>query len=978
MMGVAGIATRIAALTRHGFAHIGIALLGLGSVVLVWAGIAHVIAAERQQAVQGAYLNATNLARAFEENVVRSIGAVDQTLLYVRDAYEQDPAHFDVTLWSRKTPTLAGMTFQLAIIDKHGIMAGSNLASEAPVDLSDREHFRVHVGNPRDELYISRPLLGRVSRKWSIQLTRKIIAPDGSFDGVVVASLDPEYLSRFYNSVDLGQSGVVILLGTDGFFRARGGHVPQSGEFVLGQSALHGPILVHHAQAPVGAFASASTVDGILRFYAYRGVSQYPLVLAVGFGQDEVLAPQLASRRTYLVVGVVVTVLLLVITFLLLARQTQMARARERLRAEYAQKSELLEATLENMSQGIMMVNADQRIQVANQHLIAMLDLPESLLASRPLFTEVLHYLRSRGEFGAIVDPFEAWLRQFTASGTINDTLWVHEHARPDGIVLEVRARSMPDGRVVRTYTDVTARKQTEAVLRAALEEADRATRAKSIFLATMSHEIRSPMSGLLGVHDLLRATDLTADQRRMADMVHQSAQMLLAVLNDILDFSKIEAGAMSITPEPTELRRLLDAVVEPHAVTARHKNLAVSCTIDAGLPAWLLTDGLRLRQIVSNLISNAIKFTAAGQVTLTAALLADGNVPRLRIAVRDSGIGMNPEVLSRLFEPFSQADGSTTRNYGGTGLGLCISRELARLLGGDLSVTSTPDVGSEFLLTVPLVAAAAAADPAAAAPLAALPKGGRILVADDDPTNRWLAQRQLQRLGYDVDVAIDGEAAFAALQATSYDLLVTDCHMPRMDGAALACAIRAAADPLLRDLPIIGVTADTTQTQRDRCNAAGMNELAIKPLSMELLRSLLARVWPQAEVAPPAAPAPSALRPVAFDSQIYLEIFPPGDPMGAAWLNEYLATARDDTEELDSLLPEQLVIVAHRLAGASFSAGAMLLGQAARALELAAKQNDHASIPALFKVVQAELQALERAIADFLAAPSELVTSPA
>jgi two-component system sensor histidine kinase EvgS len=535
----------------------------------------------------------------------------------------------------------------------------------------------------------------------------------------------------------------------------------------------------------------------------------------------------------------------------------------------------------------------------------------------------------------------------------------------------------MPDGRVVRTYTDITTRKQTEAVLRAALEEADQATRAKSAFLSTMSHEIRSPMSGLLGVHDLLRATDLNVDQRRMADMVHQSALMLLAVLNDILDFSKIEAGAMSITPAPAELHRLLDAVVEPHTVAARHKNLAVSCAIDPALPAGVMTDGLRLRQIVGNLMSNAIKFTATGQVTLTASRLADATAPRFRIAVRDSGIGMTPEVLSRLFEPFSQADGSTTRNYGGTGLGLCISRELARLLGGDLSVTSTPDVGSEFSLILPLVAAAPAAESHAAAPPAPLHAGGRILVADDDPTNRWLAQRQLQRLGYDVDVANDGEAAFAALQATRYDLLVTDCHMPRMDGVALANAVRASADPLLRDLPIIGITADTTQTQRDRCDAAGMNELAIKPLSMELLRSLLGRVWPQTHSAPPATPA--ALRPVSFDSQIYLEIFPPGDPTGAAWLNEYLATARNDTDELAGLLvgqAKQLVIVAHRLAGASFSAGAMLLGQAARALELAAKQNDDTSFPGLFDAVQTELQELESEIAEFLAAPPELVTS--
>jgi signal transduction histidine kinase/CheY-like chemotaxis protein/HPt (histidine-containing phosphotransfer) domain-containing protein len=984
-------------LALRSLAQLGIALLGLCSIALVWGAIAHTLSAERDAAIRGAYLNAANLARAFEENIVRSLSAVDQTLVYVREAYERDPAHFDIGAWTRST-TLAETAFQIALIDRRGIMRASTLPSSGPPpDLSDREHFRVHVDNPRDEMFISKPIFGRVSNKWSIQLTRKMTAPDGTFDGVVVVSLDPEYLSRYYNSVDLGKDGVVVLLGTDGYFRARAGRVQLAGDDVLGKSGAQGPILRAYAVAPAGVFAARATVDGIKRFYAYRGVGSYPLVLSVAFAEAEVLAVQAAEGRSYCLLGGLVTVLLLAVTGMLLARQAQMNRARARLRTEFAQKSEQLEAALENMSQGIVMLDGDGRVQVCNRHFIEKLDLPDELMATRPAFEEVLRWLWEHGEFGAEAADFDAWLARFRGEGALIGPLWVQEHVRPNGDVVEVRAKSMPDGRMVRTYTNITARKHTEAVLRAALAEADRATRAKSVFLATMSHEIRSPMSGLLGVHNLLRATELTAEQRRMADMVHESAMMLLAVLNDILDFSKIEAGALAVAPEPVDLRRLAGGVAEPHVASAARRGVAVTWRVDDAVPEWVMTDGLRLRQILGNLTSNAVKFTASGEIAMRIEVSDDGGM--LRCAVRDSGIGMSEDVLARLFQPFTQADGSTTRDYGGTGLGLCISRELAGLLGGDLSATSKPGVGSEFTLRLPLVACAAppaAADDAAAGSAAPAPAPwhGRVLVVDDDATNRWLTQRQFELMGFAVDVAENGEAALAVLLASvdaaasgapGYDLLVTDCHMPRMDGVALTQAVRASPHAALRALPVIGLTADATETQRERCRAAGMTDMAIKPLMAGHLRALVARVLPRGGVggaAPQPAAAPARrLRDMAFDDQIYREIFPVGDAdadaAGAAWLTDYLATARGEEAALAGLLAagaetppddEAVATVAHRLAGASFSVGAMRLGGAASALDKAAKRRDTAALPALQEQLRAEFVAAEAAIKAFVA----------
>jgi light-regulated signal transduction histidine kinase (bacteriophytochrome)/ActR/RegA family two-component response regulator len=516
--------------------------------------------------------------------------------------------------------------------------------------------------------------------------------------------------------------------------------------------------------------------------------------------------------------------------------------------------------------------------------------------------------------------------------------------------------------------------------MRAAREAAERATQAKSEFLATMSHEIRSPLSGLLGVLELLRATGLDAEQGRMAGMIHHSASMLLAVLNDILDFSKIEAGALSIALGPVQLRHLIDDLAQPHRIAAVQKGLDLRCVTSPDLPDWVSTDPLRFSQIIGNLLSNAVKFTASGQILLRADAVAPGKAPALCIRVRDTGIGMTGEVVAKLFAPFMQADGSTTRNFGGTGLGLCISRQLARLLGGDLSAVSVPGAGSEFTLTVPLIACAPAAEPdeTPGADAASLP-AARILVVDDDPTIRWLSRRQIEKLGLAADSADDGESGLQALRGGQYDLLLTDCHMPRMDGVALTRAVRAMDDPVLARVPIIGLTADVTEAQRDLCRQAGMSELAIKPLTVDRLARLLQAHLPArgdtAVDRPPEAPAQPVLRDLPFDDQIFLSIFERGDQDGRTWLSEWLATARLDIDAMaDALttgagdLPRETIrLMAHRLAGSAFSVGAMTLGAAARLLEGVAGGAEPDALLALHQAVRRAFADGEAAIAGFL-----------
>ena len=953
-------------------------ILGLCAIAVLWGGIFHSLSVERDQALQGAAQDTSNLARAFEEHIVRSIKAVDQTLLYVRDSYGKDPAGFDISAWAKNVQFLTDLTFQISLIDKDGIFRGSNLSSTGDrVDLSDREHFRVQRDNPRDELFVSKPVLGRVSQKWSIQLARKMIAADGSFDGIVVVSLDPQYLSKFYDSVEIGAKGVVALTGTDGIVRARAA----AGDTTIGQSMLGTRLLDEYAQSPSGTFEAVSRIDGVPRVYAYRVVRAYPLIVSVGVARSEVIAGAEHNRQLYFVLGGVLTLLLLGATAMILRRDVGLRETREKLRASearYAQKSGLLEAALENMSQGIMMVDADRRVQVCNQRAVEKLGLPADLMAGHPMFDEVLRWQWQHGEFGQDGKDVEEWLRGFVLAGGISDEPQRYERTRPNGQVLEFRSTPLADGGVVRTYTDITARKETESVLRAARDEADRAAREKTEFLAMMSHEIRSPMNGLLGIIELLHNSKLEPDQSYMVELAQESAASLLGIVNDVLDLSKIDAGAVVPASEPIALHELLRALIKPIALTAARKDLSLRYEISDDVPDWISIDPLRLRQILDNLLGNAIKFTSAGGVVELGVTRPAGAL-LLAFSVKDTGIGMAPEVLARLFEPFSQADASTTKNFGGTGLGLSISRRLARLLGGEIAVTSDEGQGSVFTLTLPLIAAAPLSGLEAGVPSLRIDEALgpiRVLVAEDQETNRWVIQHQFARIGVEVEVVEDGHQALAALAEGRFGLLVTDCHMPGMDGAELTRRIRAAEVASGADrLPILGLTADVTNEMREQCLAAGMDDVTSKPINLPRLADALRRIFAHPERGPEVAAVETGSAEIPlFDDSTYLDLFGDEDKErgGVAWLNGYLKTTVDAMDQVLVAVEagdrNVLRMAVHTMAGASLTAGAMRLGGSAADFDRVSLTVEPAELrrraQALATLFQATRSALDRYIA--------------
>jgi signal transduction histidine kinase/CheY-like chemotaxis protein/HPt (histidine-containing phosphotransfer) domain-containing protein len=968
---------RIVAAGRTAGAH-GAALLGLCCAGILWAGTLTSLSIQQDQVSRAAIQNTENLARAYEESTTRSMRAVDQTLLFVRASYEHDPAGFNLARLSQESPFLAGLAFQISIVDRDGYLRFSNISGTAlHTWLGDRAHVRIHAQRRTDSLFISAPVIGRVSNRPSVQVSRPILTPGGAYDGVVVVSLDPTYLSRFYRAVDLGKDGVALLTGTDGIIRARAA----SATTVIGGSLAGGVMMQARARAPAGHYITDSRIDGVRRVYAYREVRGFPLIVVIGMGEADIMAGYNRYRRAYLGVAAVVTVVLLAVAALVVRHQAHLVRVREALgesEARDAEKSHLLDVTLQNMAQGIVMTDADRVVRVVNRRMADLYDLPASEIISLPYQQRhILHLLWERGEYGPPEGAFDTWMDRFMADGGLGDGGAPHEHFRPNGRVLEIRSLPLPDGGAVQTFTDITLRKRAETGLRAARDEADRSARAKSEFLAMMSHEIRSPMSGLLGVIELLRETSLDDDQSHMVEMVHGSAASLLRVVNDVLDFSRIEAGGLSLAREPIDLRATIAAAVEPLALAAADKGLRFACQVDEAVPPSVMLDPLRLRQVLVNLLNNAIKFTASGQVSLT--VTCGGGT--LSFAVCDSGIGMTPEQCARLFQPFSQADASTTKLFGGTGLGLSISRRLARLHGGDITVESEAGRGSTFRLDLPLRCpdAAAAPGPDAGVPVDRSRLQSRlVLVAEDQATNLWLIQRQLEHLGCIVTGVQDGHAALGALDGGGFELLITDCHMPGMDGVALTRHIRRQeAERHAPALPILALTADVTQPMRERCLAAGVNDVLPKPIHLARLEAAICRALTggSLDALPAAVPAAAPV----FDAATYAGLFGDDPAEGCAWLEAYLDAATAMLPQARAALDRgdraALQSVAHRLAGTSLSAGALALGALCREIEQTAG-GDAPQVVLVRLVAEADngLAAARQEVVSFIAAQAEPV----
>ncbi len=626
------------------------------------------------------------------------------------------------------------------------------------------------------------------------------------------------------------------------------------------------------------------------------------------------------------------------------AREDELRQARDS--AQDAQSA--LTATIEHIGQGLLMFSPERRVQVINSRAIELLRLPPHLGRIGTSLGEIAAWQLENGEYD---ESPEARLRAVAVAGGAAMSAAHYERRRRDGTVLEVDALNIPDGRSVRTFTDITDRQRQQEALAAARDAAEAANRAKSAFLAAMSHEIRTPMNGVLGMIEVLERTPPGPAQARCVAVMRESAGSLLRIIDDLLDFSKIEAGRMELETLPFSLRGLVEGAVDTLAVEAKRKSLLLfSDPFPPSMPEMAAGDPVRVRQILFNLVGNAIKFTDVGFVRLRCSARIESGAVHVSLMVEDSGVGMTQEQIAKLFQPFAQADTSTTRRFGGTGLGLSIVRRLANLMGGDVSVESTPGRGSRFMVTLVLGAAeAAAAVPETLVPAMPTPAAGeaapRLLVVDDHPVNREVLARQLELLGCTAEMAEDGAQGLALWRTGRHRVALVDLHMPVMDGLDMSRAIRReeALDPGGPRTALIAVTANALKGEDERCYAAGMDGFLAKPLALEQLARALGRFMP-ATGTPGAAPAAVAEDvAVLFDPEALRSLFGSDPARLQGLLNTFRDGVRRDGEAVMAALQAgdmaAVAAAAHRLKGAARMAGARPLADLLAAIETASRE---------------------------------------
>ncbi len=796
----------------------------IASLLINWFGVLEAANRMDQKVTEESYRDLQQTATLFADQVSNALNSVDTTLRLTAH-YLSGPSMSLSELVANRSISLEHLVL-LSFADKDGLTVETNLGADPyRTNLSDREHIRVHLENNIDGLFIGKPVIGRVSKLWSIQLTRRVNNPDGSLRGILVASVDPFYFSRFWEELLRSEeSGMlqasVTLYGLDGVVRTGSRNMATGLENQTPNEAIRSV-----ADRVSAGRLNELGPDTAQASYFIRMPSM-PLIAVASYAKSGIAAKADSQKDELYLLGRVISAII-VITGAILLWSINVSRANE-LRAVAAETR--LASALDTIKDSFAIYDSRGRLAAFNKS-----------------FSE--RFSRR----GAMQDlqRIEEFLRQPAPRTGTNDTARENEIEIEPQHWLRVQRTQTPIGETVIYGADITqSRLREEALVERTrqveaqaqrMEElatiAERAAKVKSSFLAAMSHEIRTPLNAINGFSQLLRKNSLEDEPRRISALISDSCRHLLEIVDDILDFTRLEADKVTLRPLQLSIQRLVVELMETAHVLAKDKPIITGFVINADVPPFVMADQRRLKQVLLNLISNAAKFTQAGRIDLKVSLFDQ----RLRFEVCDTGDGIPSAVGSRIFEPFEQASSEGRLRAAGTGLGLAISRRLVKLMQGEISFESHLGRGTIFRVEIPCVACESQEPVRKVGPDAAsVTSPLRILIADDAASSRMLLRMMLSRQGHSVAEVDNGQKALELLQADPFDVVILDVQMPIMDGLRAAQTVRTLPSPLC-ELPLIALTAQVLDEEVERARLSGFDIVLGKPFMEEDLKTAIA-----------------------------------------------------------------------------------------------------------------------------------------